>query len=145
MSSAEEDPDLRIVALLRFAHEAAQQRLYEAMQAAGHTELRPAHFRLLRYPGPDGARPSDLAERVNSTKQAISPLVNDLERWGYLRREPDPGDGRARLLRLTPRGAELLRMIREQHAAIEAEWSEHLGPRRFSTLRATLRDLAKAI
>jgi DNA-binding MarR family transcriptional regulator len=145
MSSAEDEPDLRIVALLRFAHEAGQRRLYEAMQEAGHTELRPAHFRLLRYPGPDGARPSDLAERVSSTKQAITPLLNDLERWGYLRRDPDPADGRARLLRLTPRGRELLRMIRDQHAEIEAEWSELLGPRRFATLRATLRDLAKAV
>ena len=143
--SSGDDPDLRIVALLRLAHEEGQRRLYEAMQAAGHTQLLPAHFRLLRYPGPDGVRPSDLAEQVDSTKQAINPLLNDLERWGYLRREPDPEDGRARVLRLTARGQELLRLIRDQHAEIEAQWAQLIGARRFAQLRSTLRDLRSGL
>lgn len=38
------------------------------------------------------------------TKQAMSVLVADLERLGYLQRWPDPSDGRARLIGFTDKG-----------------------------------------
>lgn len=139
-----DDPDAqpRIIALLRIAAEQGHELLYRRLAEAGHRELRPAHFRLLRFPGPDGVRPSALALRQGTTKQAINPLINDLERWGYLARVADPLDRRARLLRLTPRGHELLAEIRRLHAQIEEEWAAELGERRFRTLKAALRELA---
>ncbi len=45
-----------------------------------------------------------------------------LERRGYLHRAPDPSDGRARLVRLTPRGRRAARVAREEIAAIELLW-----------------------
>ena len=141
--STERDDEPRIVALLRLASEAGQAALYERVAAAGYGELRPTHFRLLRYPGLDGVRPIELAERLGTTKQALNPLLNDLERWGYLEREPAPADGRGRLLRLTQRGRELMATIRSLHGQIEAEWERELGPRRFRTLRSALRELVE--
>lgn len=51
---------------------------------AGFTDLVTAHFAVLRYPGPDGSRPSDLAVGAGMTKQAMNYLLGQLEQCGYL-------------------------------------------------------------
>jgi DNA-binding MarR family transcriptional regulator len=130
------------VALLRLASEVGQSTLYERLEALGYTELRATHFRLLRYPGLDGVRPTELAQRLGTSKQAVNPLINDLERWGYVQRRPDPADQRGRVLSLTDRGHELMATIKELHAEIEEDWEAELGRRRYQTLRRALRDIA---
>ncbi|QRP48800.1 MarR family winged helix-turn-helix transcriptional regulator [Amycolatopsis sp. FDAARGOS 1241] len=57
---------------------------------------------------PGGIRLTRLAEKALMTSQAMGELVDDLERLGYLRREPDPADRRAKLIRFTNRGSEAL-------------------------------------
>ena len=131
------------MALLRLASEVGQAALYERLEGIGYKELRPAHFRLLRYPGLDGVRPTELAQRWSMSKQAVNPLINDLERWGYLQRRPDPTDQRGRVLSLTDRGRELMTTIKELHAEIESDWQAQIGQRRYQTLRRALRDIAK--
>jgi DNA-binding MarR family transcriptional regulator len=131
------------VALLRLASEVGQTTLYERLEAVGYPELRPTHFRLLRYPGVDGTRPTELAHRLGASKQAINPLINDLERWGYLERRPDPTDQRGRVLWLTDRGRELMTTIKRLHAEIETDWKSKLGSRRYTLLRSALHDLAQ--
>jgi DNA-binding MarR family transcriptional regulator len=42
-----------------------------------------------------------LAERAGVTKQAIGPVVRELEQLGYVRTGPDPADHRAKLVSLT--------------------------------------------
>lgn len=131
------------MALLRLASEVGQSTLYERLEAIGYKELRSTHFRLLRYPGLDGVRPTELAQRLGTSKQAVNPLINDLERWGYLQRRPDPTDQRCRVLSLTERGRELMATIKRLHAEIEEDWEVELGRRRYQTLRRALRDIAK--
>ena len=131
------------MALLRLASEVGQTSLYERLEAVGYKELRPTHFRLLRYPGLEGVRPTELAQRLGTSKQAVNPLINDLERWGYLQRRPDPTDQRGRVLCLTDRGRELMATIKELHGEIEADWEAELGRRRYQTLRSALRDIAE--
>lgn len=135
----------RIIALLRQASELGQATLFSRLEEViGVSELRQGHFGLLRFPGPDGLRPTELARRLGTSKQAINPLLNDLERWGYIERRQDPADRRGRVLRLTDRGVELLATIRRLHAEIEAEWEQALGPRRYTTLRSALRELTSS-
>ncbi|OKK21103.1 MarR family transcriptional regulator [Streptomyces sp. CB00455] len=70
--------------------------------AAGYPDLRPLHgmaFQSLKGPG---ATATELAERLGVTKQAAGQIVDDLERRGYVRREPHPGGGRRKLVVLTP-------------------------------------------
>jgi len=57
---------------------------------------------------------------------------------GYVRRVPDPLDGRARRVRITDRGARAQTAAAEVVAQVEAEWEEHLGSRRMTTLREAL-------
>lgn len=131
----------RIAALLRLAHEATQDLLFRHVADAGFGDLRPAHFRLLRFPGIEGARPIDLAQRLETSKQAINPLLNELEDWGYVTRLPDPEDGRGRVIMLTSRGQALMASIRQRHAEIEGELAAQLGRDRFEDLKVALQTI----
>jgi DNA-binding MarR family transcriptional regulator len=98
----------------------------------------------LRFPGLDGIRPTELARRLETSKQAVNPFVNDLERWRCLERRPDPDDKCGRVLWFTDRGRELMATIKGLHAEIEADWSRELGSERFQVLRSALHDLIEA-
>ena len=72
------------------------------------------------------------------TKQAAGFLVGQLERAGYVERVADPSDGRARLIRITPRGTQTIQISAAVIADIEAEWTEHVGRENIDQLRQTL-------
>ena len=93
-----------IGALLRAPWEAVRRRMLERMRENGFDDLDAAHLNVLLYPGPQGARPSELAARLRISKQALNYLLGDLERTGYLVRQPDPDDARSKRIALTPRG-----------------------------------------
>ncbi len=118
--------------------------MYEQTAAAGYGQLRPAHFRLLRFPGLDGSRPSGLAQRLGTAKQAIHPLLNDLEAWDYIERRADAQDRRGRVIWLTPRGRELMATITNLHLQIEKDWAKRAGPARFQTVLQVLNEIARA-
>src|ERR1700761_8354031 len=97
MSFSEKIPmkpaDQLIGALVRVPTEAIFRRIVQGLNAAGFEGLTLAHLAVLRYPGPDGERPSVLAERANISKQAMNRLLGSLEDLGYLKRmdASDPG------------------------------------------------------
>lgn len=51
-----------------------------------------------------GLHQGALGERLNLRKSTMSRLVDGLEQRGWVQREPDPHDGRARVLVLTEKG-----------------------------------------
>jgi DNA-binding MarR family transcriptional regulator len=88
---------------------------------------------------------SVLAERAQITKQSMAELVAHLERHGYVERVPDPSDGRAKLVRATPRGGEVYAIAREFVAELEAEWTKRLGASKMRQLRDLLEELNRAL
>src|ERR1700693_822725 len=54
-------------------------------------------------------RMSELAEVTNASLSRLSHLVTRLEKWGFVRREPDPTDGRYTNASLTAAGYDKLR------------------------------------
>jgi DNA-binding MarR family transcriptional regulator len=130
-----------IGALMRLPWEAVHRRMLEALQENGFGEIDGPRLAVLLWPGPDGMRPSELATRMNVTKQALNYILGDLERLGYLERRPDPDDRRARRLALTDRGRELVPVIRGAVVDAEREWAATLGKKRFEQLRELLVDL----
>src|SRR3954470_3959153 len=129
---------LPIGALLRLALDDVRTRIYRGVAAAGFDDVRAPHVTLFRWPGPDGRRPSEVAGDTQLSKQRVNDLLRELEERGYLRLEPDPTDGRARTIRLTPRGRRLHQTAVVVHADVEREWTRALGTRRFAHLRETL-------
>jgi len=82
-----------------------------------------------------------LAERLEVSQQAASKSVADLERRGYVERAADPADARARLVALTARGRAAIEGARRHRAALVAELSERLGPRRVEAASRLLGDV----
>ena len=93
------------------------------------------------YPGPEGARPSELAARLRISKQALNYLLGELERLEYVERRPDPSDRRSKRVAVTPRGASAIGVIREAVAEMETAWARQLGSDRFDQLRGLLLEL----
>src|SRR5215208_3497240 len=129
-----------IGALLRTPWEAVQRRMLERLHDQGFADLDFAHLIVFQYPGPQGARPSQLAARLGITKQALNYLLGELERLDYLQRQPDPDDLRSKRVALTPRGESAIRVIREAVGEVETSWAQRLGPKRFDQLRKLLVD-----
>jgi DNA-binding MarR family transcriptional regulator len=130
-----------IGALLRVPWEAVQRHMLERLHERGFDDIDAAHLNVFQYPGPQGARPSELAGRLRISKQALNYLLGQLERLDYLERRPDPDDLRSKRLALTPRGTAAVRVIRDAVAEIESAWAQQLGPQRFAQLRGLLLDL----
>jgi DNA-binding MarR family transcriptional regulator len=121
--------------------EAVQRRMLERLHERGFDDLDAAHLNVFQYPGPQGARPTELAARLRISKQALNYQLGELERLGYLERRADPDDLRSKRVVLTRRGTSLIRVIREAVAEVETAWAEQLGPERFAQLRGLLVDL----
>lgn len=123
-----------IGALLRAPAEAIHRRMIRELNAGGFPELRLPHMALLRFPGPDGARPGALAERAGISKQAMNQLLRSLEAYGYVERSDAPDEGRARAVHLTERGRAAYQKAIDVLLDIEREWSAELGPTDFRQL-----------
>lgn len=127
--------------LLFVASRALEQRAFDAVVAAGSTDITPAQARIAARIGPHGSRVSDLAEQARVTKQSAASLVEQLEEAGYVERVPDPTDGRARLVRLTPRLRQVAEVADAEVERVLAEWADHVGQDRLQQLHEILRDL----
>ena len=120
-------------------------QLYAGVVAAGFDDLSAAHVALWRYPGLEGVRPSQLADRVGITKQSVNDLLGHLEQHEYLLRVPDPADGRIRVIRLTSKGRQLEQTIYAEAEAAQMRIAEVLGARRFAELHSSLELLTEQL
>jgi DNA-binding MarR family transcriptional regulator len=135
------DDELNIGVLLFIPYRAMENRVFQALAEAGFSDFTTAQARVVQRIAPHGTRLTDLAEQAQITKQTAGFLVDQLERAGYVERVPDPTDGRARLIRIAPRGARATTLANTIVAQIEAEWTTHLGHQRMHQLRQTLTHL----
>lgn len=127
--------------LLFVANRALEQRAFDAVVTAGITDITLAQARIAARIAPNGSRVSDLAEQARVTKQSAASLVEQLEKAGYVERVPDPSDGRARLVRLTPRLKRVAEVADAEVARVLAEWADHIGKGRLQQLHEILLDL----
>jgi DNA-binding MarR family transcriptional regulator len=93
----------------------------------------------------EGTRVGELARRAGVTKQAMAEAVAGLERRGYVRRQPDPSDGRAQLVQLTEAGQAALRRGRAVAESIHDRWTALLGEREMERLVNLLERLTERL
>jgi DNA-binding MarR family transcriptional regulator len=127
--------------LLRDAHTAVDLAVRAAVAQDGFPDLKPWHFSVLRNLGEDGSRPSELAAQAGVTRQAITKIVDELERLDMVRRAADPNDGRGVIVRYTDRGRAALRLARKTMLALEQEYAKRVGADRWAQVRASLEAL----
>jgi DNA-binding MarR family transcriptional regulator len=114
--------------------------LAQALAQRGFAEVRAAYGSvLLPLFEEDGLRMGRLAERARLSKQTLTSMVRQMERDGLVAYEPDPQDGRARLVRLTDRSRALRPVAEEVLRDLDARVAEHLTRPTTETVRDGLR------
>jgi DNA-binding MarR family transcriptional regulator len=84
-------------------------------------------------------RMSDLGARRMLTPSGITRVVGRLEEQGFVRREPDPADGRAAFAALTRSGLEALRLAQVvHHATVRELYLDRLTTRELDRLARLL-------
>lgn len=124
---------------------AMQQLVAEELVRRGFADLRPALLAVAQHVGANGTRVTELAARAWLTKATVVHAVDELERLGYVTREPDPTDRRAKLVMSTARAREAQRVARETIADIRDAWAELISEHEMDALEAGLRRLRAAL
>lgn len=127
----------------RIVNERAIERVNQ--EAGPSPPLRASHTALFPHLTSEGVRGADLAKKLGVTKQAISQLVAELEYWGVVEQVEDPKDGRAKLIRFTPKGEQGLLHGLAVLGALETELGDKMGKRRMQELHTALLALEKAL
>jgi DNA-binding MarR family transcriptional regulator len=141
IASALERDGPYVGALLRMAYAVSRERSLDMLVERGFTDLNQALLGGFFWPPPDGARPIDLAERANVTKQAMNYIIGELEKLGYMERRSERPGGR-RLVYLTRRGWRVFAAIWTAQRELQAEWAAALGRREFAAFMSGLRRLS---
>jgi DNA-binding MarR family transcriptional regulator len=133
-----------ITVMISIADRLLYDAIFDDLADAGFDDIRRAHGRVFEAIDPRGSRVTDMADRVRMTKQAMGQLVDHLEDGGYVTREPDPDDGRAKLVVLTKKGERAARTAIAATDRLERTWSRHLGERRSREFRRALEEICSA-
>ena len=132
--------------LLRSPYQALLTKLYARLATAGFSYTSPSWgHNIFFYLREGGLRLTELAERANTTKQAMRYNVNQLEAQGYVERVPDPTDGRAKIIRLTELGWEARRVGDEIMASIEGECTRQLGEPRMRQFEGLIKEVTSVL
>lgn len=129
-------PDIGILLLL--ALRVFEKDAFRALRDAGYALDRRRHLLVLNLLSADGSRATEVAQRAGISKPAIGKVLDDLQERGYIRREGDPADRRAKTVVLTRRGFHVLRDSRNIFATLERRHLRPLGPAQAKTLRRAL-------
>lgn len=122
-------PDPPFGALVQQAYRAADAAITEGVRRRGF-EVSTTHSSVLaNIDIESGTRATTLAARAGVTKQAIGEVVRELEARGYVRRVSDPSDGRAKLIKLTAKGRDLIAAAYEVIGEIESTLVSEIGER----------------
>jgi len=128
------------VALLGRAYSLLGFRIVDGVVGAGFPQ-KPAHSAVFAQISSEGSRLTELARRANMSPQAMGELVDELEQLGYLVRQPDPTDRRAKLITLTEKGHACIAAGITTIDGIEQQLTDLLGARGHKQLRGLLTKL----
>ncbi|MEU6593110.1 MarR family transcriptional regulator [Streptomyces sp. NPDC046881] len=103
---------LEAAAAARAAHRSVERLRTRGSEGRGLSAGASDALIRLRTLGEAGANLGDLARSAGMTARNATGLVDTLEREGLVRRDPDPGDRRSVLVRITPAGLAWLEEFR---------------------------------
>jgi DNA-binding MarR family transcriptional regulator len=118
------DRVVTLISLLRRTTQLMVDEISVRLAKAGFPNCPPSFHPIFENLDPDGTRLTVLAGRTGLTHQSVGEVVAELEQRGYVERVADPDDRRARLVRLTPAGRQLVRAAVTTIDAIEREWTK---------------------
>jgi DNA-binding MarR family transcriptional regulator len=143
MADAEQSTPIGMVAAR--LHRATQVDCIARLNRAGYTDLRMRHLALLEGLPREGARVTTLATQTGMTKQAMGELIDEIEANGYIERQNDPEDRRARLIVFTPKGQRAYEEAFDVLGEMERDYAATVGTARYSESRSVLEELVNSL
>lgn len=125
--------------LLREFSRDFERRIWLSLADKGYPDIRPAHSAVFANLGMGAVRVTELAERAQVTQQAMGKMLKELEKKGYITRNIDAGDKRAKEITLTERGVALAEDSLQVVAQIRSMYAEKIGADRLDALENDLR------
>ncbi len=126
--------------LLREFSRDYEARVNAALVKRGYGDIRSTHSHVLANLGMGAVRVTELAERARVTQQAMGKMLKELERMGYVVRDVDSRDKRARAIRLTDRGTALARDCLAAVEQVRGDYVRRIGAEELDRLEDSLRD-----
>ncbi len=123
------DPTADVGLLATAVASGVTERIRARIVAEGFDDVRESYGYVVQGLLAGDTTVTALAARLGVSAQAVSKTVTEMERAGYLARGRDPDDGRARPLRLTPRGDAMVDASRRARIAVARELARWLGTR----------------
>ncbi|PGZ94042.1 MarR family transcriptional regulator [Bacillus pseudomycoides] len=133
--------ELDLTSLLSLSFSTLIDELNDKLSELGFGDIRPVHGFMFKRIIPDGATGIELAEYLGITKQAVSKMVDSLEKSGYVMRKTHPTDKRGKIIILTERGWLAVKAKDKILTEIEGRWMENIGAERIQMLKEDLTKL----
>ncbi|MET9185499.1 MarR family winged helix-turn-helix transcriptional regulator [Streptomyces tendae] len=140
-SAAEAGPSL--LYLLKRTELVVRARLEELLKPAGVTALQYTALTVLERH--DGISAAQLARDSFVTAQSMADMVRGLESRGLVRREPNPGNRREKVILLADAGRRLLAEHAEPARMLEQQMVADLGPADVERFRDALKSAHRAL
>lgn len=125
--------------LLREFSKDFERRIWMSLADRGYPDIRPAHSAVFANLGMGAVRVTELAERAQVTQQAMGKMLKELERMGYVTRNVDSGDKRAKDITLTERGVKLAEDSLEVVEEVRTFYASKIGESDLNALEEQLR------
>ena len=109
--------------------------MLERLARQGFSDVKQTHLRVFRNIDYDGTRASEIAARVMVTKGAISQMLAECERLGYVLASTDEMDARAKVVKFTLKGRKLVQACRKVIAEVELDFEATIGARDYDQLK----------
>ena len=133
--------ELDLTSLFSLSFSTSINELHDRLSELGFEDIRPVHGFMFSCISPDGATGIELAEYLGITKQAVSKIIDYLEKNDYVMRKTHPTDKRGKIIVLTERGWSVMKVKDEILTEIEQRWSENIGTERMQMLKEDLTKL----
>lgn len=124
--------------LALFCYNHLEARMLQRLAQLGAGDVKPTHLRVFRYIDYQGTRVTEIAARAGVTKGAMSQLLAECERLGYVAATTDGIDARARVIQFTAEGRRLMDACRTAIAEVEGEFEATIGADKYADLKALL-------
>lgn len=135
----DQDQDFGVLVGRAFQRMVAE--LHAHLADAGFTELGQSlgfAIKEVAASGADGLTTARLAERMGITHQGAAKAVDEMVAAEYVRRVPDPRDGRSKRVVLTDHGRALLAAGHAFHQDYERRLADRVGPEHVAAAREVL-------
>ncbi len=106
----------------------------ERLAKKGYKGFKMTYMPVIMNIDQNGTSNNDLALRAKVTKQAMSKVIKELQKSGYISSKTDPNDKRSTIFKLTSKGQNLISSATESVGELMDEYRKLVGKKNYDTL-----------